>query len=243
MRSTFLYSLTHDLTPTLQVIGVVMFGAWAVAYFQILRAGFRDKIYGLPLACIFLDISWEFLFAFNRVAPLETALSWGNRLWFFADCVIVAQVFMYGRNAQSHPWVKANFYVIAVAGLGASLTGLYLFESYFQDLYGVASSFLINFVLSLTFISLLLSRPDLRGLPYGAAWSKMIGSVAGAAFCYLWWPMQFDAQGVLIRPPYLHQPPNFYFLYFLYGSIFVLDMTYIHLYRQRMRALRVAANA
>jgi hypothetical protein len=243
MRSTFLYSLTHDLTPTLQVIGVVMFGAWALAYFQILRAGFRDKTYGLPLACIFLDISWEFLFAFNRVAPLETALSWGNRLWFFADCVIVAQVFMYGRNAQSHPWVKANFYVIVVAGLGASLTGLYLFELYFQDLYGVASSFLINFVLSLTFISLLLSRPDLKGLPYGAAWSKMIGSVAGAAFCYLWWPMQFDAQGVLIRPPYLHQPPNFYFLYFLYGSIFVLDMTYIHLYRQRVRALRAAANA
>jgi hypothetical protein len=71
----------------------------------------------------------------------------------------------------------------------------------------------------------------------------MIGSVAGAAFCYLWWPMQFDAQGVLIRPPYLHQPPDFYFLYFLYGSIFVLDMTYIHLYRQRVRALRAAANA
>lgn len=243
MRAAFFYSLNHDLTPTLKIIGAVMFGAWTLAYAQILRICFRQKTYGLPLACIFLNISWEFIFSFDLVAPGEDALVWGNRLWFFADCVIVAQVFMYGRNAQSHPWVKANFYVIVVAGLGASLTGLYLFELYFQDLYGVASSFLINFVLSLTFISLLLSRPDLKGLPYGAAWSKMIGSVAGAAFCYLWWPMQFDAQGVLIRPPYLHQPPNFYFLYFLYGSIFVLDMTYIHLYRQRVRALRAAANA
>jgi len=239
MRSTFLYSLNHDLTPELRVIGVIMFGAWALAYYQILRAGFRDKTYGLPLACIFLDISWEYMFAFNRVAPLETSISWGNRLWFVADCVIVAQVFMYGRNAQSHPWVKANFYAIAVIGLAASFVGLYLFETYFLDIYGVASSFMINFVLSLLFIQLLLSRPDLKGLAYGAAWTKMIGSVAGAAFCYLWWPMQFKA-GVLIRPPYLHEPPNYYFLYFLYGSIFVVDLTYIYLYRQRLMALRAA---
>lgn len=238
MRSAFLFSVTHDFTPTLLVIGVVMFGAWAVAYFQILRAGFRDKTYGLPLALIFLDISWEFMFAFNRVAPLETALSWGNRLWFFADCIIVAQVFMYGRNAQTHPWVKQHFYVIAVAGLVASYTGLYLFETYFHDIYGVASSFMINFALSLLYIPFLFSRPDLKGLPYGAAWSKMIGSVAGALFCYLWWPMQFDAAGVLIRPPYLPEPSNYYFLYFLYGSIFVLDVTYIHLYRQQRKALQ-----
>jgi hypothetical protein len=237
MKSLFLHSLEYDLTPTLRVIGAVMFGAWAVAYLQILRAGFRDKIYGLPLACIFLDISWEFLFSFNRVAPLEVALSWGNRLWFFADCVIVAQVFMYGRRAQSHPWVRANFFAIAVIGLAASLTGLYLFEIYFNDIYGVASSFFINVVLSLLYIPLLFSRPDLKGLPYGAAWTKMIGSVAGAAFCYIWWPMQFDQAGILIRPPYLKEPPNYYFLYFLYVSIFLLDLTYIHLYRQRRKAL------
>jgi len=241
MRSAFLFSLSHDLTPALQIIGAVMFGAWAIAYLQILRAGFRDKTYGLPLACIFLDISWEFLFAFNRVAPLEVALSWGNRLWFFADCVIVAQVFMYGRQWQSNPWVRTHFHTISIVSLMASVGGLYLFETYFNDIYGVASSFLINLVLSLLFIPLLFSRPDLKGLPYGAAWTKMIGSVAGAAFCYLWWPMQFDQAGVLIRPPYLQQPPSFHFLYFLYVSIFIVDLTYIHLYRQRRKALRAEA--
>ena len=197
MRSAFLYSLNHDLDPTLRVIGVVMFGAWALAYVQILATCFRQKTYGLPLACIFLDISWEFLFAFNRVAPLEDALSWGNRLWFFADCVILAQVFLYGREAQSNPWVRRHFYLICVVSLGASLLGLYCFETYFNDIYGVASSFLINFVLSLLFIQLLFSRPDLKGLPYGAAWTQMMGSVAGAAF--------------------------------------MLDLTYIYLYRQRRR--------
>lgn len=241
MRSLFLYSLNHDLTLTLKIIGAVMFGAWALAYAQILTACFRQKTFGLPLACIFLDISWEFLFSFNRVAPLEDVLAWGNRLWFFADCVIVTQVFLYGRQSQLNPWVREHFYPISIASILASLVGLYCFEIYFNDIYGVASSFLINLVLSLLFIPLLFSRPDLRGLPYGAAWTKMIGSVAGAAFCYQWWPMQFDRTGTLIRPPYFHQPSNFHLLYFLYVSIFILDLTYIYLYRQRRKALQAAA--
>jgi uncharacterized membrane protein YpjA len=241
MRSAFLHSLNYDLTPTLQIVGLVMFGAWALAYVQILAAGFRQKTYGLPLACIFLNISWEFIFSFNLVAPAEYSLMWGNRLWFFADCVIVTQVFLYGRQSQANPWVREHFYKISIASLVASLVGLYTFAVYFNDIYGLAMSFLINFVLSLLFIPLLFSRPDLKGLPYSAAWTKMIGSVAGAVFCYLWWPMQFDQTGTLVRPPYTPQPPSSYLLYFLYLSIFVLDLTYIHLYRQRLKALRAEA--
>lgn len=238
MRSAFLFSLNHDLTPTLKIIGAVMFGAWTLAYAQILTTCFRQKTYGLPLACIFLNISWEFIFSFNLVAPGEDSLVWGNRLWFFADCVIVTQVFLYGRQSQSNPWVRDHFYTISIASLLASVIGLYSFATYFNDIYGLAMSFLINFVLSLLFIPLLFSRPDLRGLPYSAAWTKMIGSVAGALFCYFWWPLQFDQTGTLVRPPYIHQPPNSYLLYFLYVSIAALDLTYIHLYRQRRRALQ-----
>ena len=238
MRSAFLYSLNHDLTPALKLIGAIMFGAWTLAYAQILRTCFRQKTYGLPLACIFLNISWEFIFSFNLVAPAEDSLMWGNRLWFLFDCAILTQVFLYGRRAQTHPWVRDHFYAIAIASLLASVVGLYSFAVYFNDIYGLAMSFLINFVLSLLFIPLLFSRPGLEGLPYSAAWTKMVGSVAGAVFCYLWWPMQFDATGTLVRPPYTHQPPNSHLLYFLYVSIFILDLTYIFLYRQRRGALR-----
>lgn len=241
MRSAFLYSLNHDLTPTLRIIGAVMFGGWALAYAQILTAGFRQKTYGLPLASIFLNISWEFIFSFNLVAPAEDALLWGQRLWFAIDCVIVTQVFLYGRQSQSHAWVREHFHPIAVASLLASVLGLYFFATYFNDIYGLAMSFLMNFSMSLLFIPLLFSRPDLKGLPWGAAWSKMIGTLAGAAFCYLWWPMQFDATGILVRPPYTPQPPNWHLLYFLYVTTFILDVTYIHLYWQRRKALRATA--
>ena len=239
MRSLFLHSLTHDLSPTLQVVGAVMFGAWSVAYFQILRAGFRDQTYGIPMACIFLNISWEFIFSFSLIAPEDPALVWGNRLWFIVDCALVAQVFLYGRRVQSHPWVRDNFSAIAIASLVLSGIGIYTFATYFEDIYGLATSFLMNLAMSVLFIALLFARPDLKGLPYGAAWTKMLGTAAGAVFCYIWWPQQFDASGLLINPPHIRQPPNSNLLYFLYVTIPLIDFLYIYLYRQQRRALRI----
>lgn len=241
MRSAFLYSLGHDLTPTLRIIGAVMFGAWTLAYGQIVLTCFRDKTYGLPLPSIFLNIAWEFIFSFNLVAAGEPALVWGNRLWFVVDCVIVLQVFLYGRQAQTNLWLRRHFYTIAVASLIASVVGLYCFTTYVNDIYGLATSFLMNFVMSLLFIPLLFARPDLKGLPYGAAWTKMIGTAAGAVFCYFWWPMQFDASGTLVRPPFIHQPPDAYLLYYLYVTIPVIDGLYIYLNHQRRKALGGAA--
>jgi hypothetical protein len=232
----FLYSLNTDLTPTLRMIGAVMFGAWTLAYAQIVVTCFRDKTYGLPLASIFLNISWEFIFSTNLIAPEEDALVWGNRLWFLVDCILVLQVFLYGRRTQTIPWVREHFYAICVVSILLSGLGLYSFATYFQDIYGLATSFLMNFAMSVLFIALLFSRPDLKGLPYGAAWTKMLGTLSGAAFCYIWWPMQFSG-GTLIRPPGIPQPPNSYLLYFLYATIPLIDFLYIYLYRQRRNQL------
>jgi hypothetical protein len=239
--SAFLASVQNDLTPTLMVVGAVMFGAWTLAYAQIVLTCYRQKTYGLPLASIFLNIAWEFIFSFNLVAPGVVALVWGNRLWFLVDCVIVVQVFRYGRKEQSHPFVRQHFYAICVASILASVAGLYAFATYINDVYGLALSFLMNFAMSILFIAMLFARPDLRGLPYGAAWWKMVGTLAGAVFCYIWWPMQFDAAGTLVRPPYVQQPPNSYLLYFLYLTIPIVDLLYIYLHRQRQKALAASA--
>jgi hypothetical protein len=239
--SAFLASVQNDLTPTLMVVGAVMFGAWTLAYAQIVLTCYRQKTYGLPLASIFLNIAWEFIFSFNLVAPGVVALVWGNRLWFLVDCVIVVQVFRYGRKEQSHPFVRQHFYAICVASILASVAGLYAFATYINDVYGLALSFLMNFAMSILFIAMLFARPDLRGLPYGAAWWKMVGTLAGAVFCYIWWPMQFDATGTLVRTPFIQQPPNSNLLYFLYLTIPVIDLLYIYLHRQRQKALASGA--
>jgi hypothetical protein len=233
--SAFLYSLEHDLTPTLMILAAVMFGAWTVAYAQIVYTSHREKTYGLPLVSIFQNFTWEFIFSFQLIAPGVVALVWGNRLWFVVDCVIVLQVFLYGKQSQKHPWVRDHFYAIAVASLVCTGFGVYAFAAYFNDVYGLALSFLINLLMSVLFIAMLFERPDLKGLPYGAAWAKMIGTAAGALFCYIWWPMQFDQAGTLVRAPYIKAPPNFYLPYFLYITIPIVDAVYIYLHRRQQK--------
>lgn len=233
--SAFLYSLEHDLTPTLMVLAAIMFGAWTIAYAQIVMSCFREKTYGLPLVSIFQNFSWELIFGFQLLAPGVVALVWGNRLWFLVDCVIVLQVFLYGKQLQTNPWVRDNFHTIALSGLLATGIGVYSFAAYFQDVYGLALSFLINLLMSVLFIAMLFARPDLKAMPYGAAWAKMVGTAAGALFCYIWWPMQFDASGTLVRPPYIKAPPNQYLTYFLYVTIPIVDLLYIYLHRRQQK--------
>ena len=233
--SAFLYSLEHDLTPTLLVLAAIMFGAWTIAYAQIVLACFREKTYGLPLVSILQNFSWELIFGFQLLAPGVVALVWGNRLWFLVDCVIVLQVFLYGKRSQTNPWVRDHFHTIALASLLATGAGVYCFAAYFQDVYGLALSFLINLLMSVLFIAMLFARPDLKGMPYGAAWAKMVGTAAGALFCYVWWPMQFDASGTLVRPPYIKAPPNQYLTYFLYVTIPIVDLLYIYLHRRQQK--------
>ena len=109
--------------------------------------------------------------------------------------------------------------------LALSFAGLYQFAVYFNDVNGLAASFLMNLSMSILYISLLFKRPNLSGLSYGAAWFKMLGTMSGALFSFIWWPRQFES-GILVRPPFVHEPINFHMLYFLYLLIPMLDGLY-----------------
>ena len=40
---------------------------WSLAYFLIIRQGFKDRTYGMPLAALCANISWEAIFALQQV--------------------------------------------------------------------------------------------------------------------------------------------------------------------------------
>jgi len=225
-------------TPALLIVGLIMYGAWTAAYLAIIVIGFRQKTYGVPLVCICLNVVWEFLFTFEVTdARLHWFFIWGNGLWFFFDLVIVAQLFLYGKNAQVVPWVKDCFYPVAVGTLVAAAIGLYTFTFYFRDVKGVASSMTMNLAMSALFVPLLFSRPDLRGLSYAAAWLKLVGTAAGSVFLYFWWPAQFN-DGRMITHAEIPEPPSYGYLVFLYVAIFALDCLYVYLLGQQRRKIR-----
>ena len=229
-------------SPAMLVLGVVNYALWTAAYLLVIRAGFRQKSYGIPFACIPINITWEFLYSTRIVTEPGPFFIWANRVWLGLDAIILYQLFRYGREMQVLPWIKAHFHAVALFALALAASGLTTFEFYFNDVKGVASSMFMNFVMSILFILMLFNRPDLRGMSYGAAWCKMLGTAGSAVFLYFWWPAQFK-DGILIGHPNIHEPLTYGFMYFLYVSIFVIDCIYIRLFTRRLREIRSTPTA
>src|SRR5215207_3603612 len=67
---------------------------WTLAYLLIIRQGFLDRTYGMPLAALCVNLSWEFVFAF--VYPHDLPQRAVNVAWLAFDLVILFQFLLYG---------------------------------------------------------------------------------------------------------------------------------------------------
>jgi hypothetical protein len=74
---------------------------WTAVYVLIIRLGFRDKTYGMPIAALCANVSWEFIFAF--LYPHAPPQNYINIVWFGFDLVIVFQTLRLGKVAFAPP--------------------------------------------------------------------------------------------------------------------------------------------
>lgn len=231
-------------TPSLPliVLGVLMFGTWTAAYIAIIYRAWKDKSYGIPIIDGGLNVSWEAIFTFNLAGALTPALNWGNGFWFGFDALNVLQYYLYGKHVQTNSWLKKHWYVVLTLTIVTAGIGVWMFMIYFNDVYGVASSMIMDILMSTLFIGMLFNRPDLRGLSYAGAWLRMLGNAFGFAFCFFWWPEQFvDGQmcaTVMGEQVIIEEPRSFAFLNFLYITIPILDCLYIYLFAKRRKEIR-----
>lgn len=63
--------------------------AWTITYILIILRNFRDRTYGMPMAALFANISWEFIFSF--VLPSSGIQRFVNITWFALDTIILVQ--------------------------------------------------------------------------------------------------------------------------------------------------------
>jgi hypothetical protein len=79
------------------VFDAIMVGCgvlWTLAYLLIIRQGFLERTYGMPLAALCVNLSWEFVFAF--VYPHDLPQRAVNVVWLVFDLVILTQLLLYG---------------------------------------------------------------------------------------------------------------------------------------------------
>jgi len=191
---------------------------WTLAYLLIIRQGFRDRTYGMPLVALCANLSWEFVFSF--IHPHPGIQHWVNLTWFLLDIIIFYQLLRYGADEfpALRPW---TFYSIVLLSLISSILGIEFVSQEFQDPTGVYAAFGQNLMMSGLFIAMLLHRNSLRGQSLWIALGKLLGTAAASVNICLYAEI---AQGSVLLP-------------FLYVAIFIWDSVYVVLvfkYRNRL---------
>jgi len=202
----------------LMVIGGLF---WSLTYILIIRRGFKDKTFGMPLVALCANISWEAIFSLIYPAPQPQIYI--NYAWFALDIVIVFQFLRFGRSEFSKFSVQkfySTFSVTLIIAFGSIFTTSYELH----DFLGVYAAFGQNLVMSALFVTMLLNRKDIRGQSMYIALFKMLGTGVSSLAFYLY---QSISQESMLLPS-------------LYVSIFVVDCIYLILIYQKSKESKIS---
>ncbi|ALJ01563.1 hypothetical protein DC20_18020 [Rufibacter tibetensis] len=187
---------------------------WTIAYILILRRGYKDKYYGMPMAALCANVSWEFIFAF--VYPHPQPQLYIDYLWLVFDVGILVQYLAYGRSEFPEHLPKKLFYVTFLFTLVYCALTITAMAQEFNDYIGIYAAFAQNLMMSVLFIRMLLKRNSSRGQSGYIALSKMVGTIFPSILFYLYFP-------------------NSNLLLLLFCGIFVLDVVYFLLLYAKMK--------
>jgi hypothetical protein len=183
---------------------------WTTAYVLIIRAGLRDRSYGMPLVALGANLSWEFLFSFVRPSGgVQTGI---NIAWLLLDCGILWTVLRFG--PQEFRWLPRPAFFAALAATGAlCYLAVDTVSRQFDAGGGTFAAFGQNLMMSGLFLGMLLSRRSARGQSMGIAVCKLLGTALASAS--VWTGLSGDA---------LHRGP---LLPYLFLAILLLDLAYV----------------
>ncbi len=180
---------------------------WTLAYLLMIRRGFLDRTYGMPLVALCANLSWELIFAF--VYPHDLPQRAVNVVWFSFDLVILLQLLVYGPREFADLSRRA-FYAVFALALATSFGAVLAVTLELDDFDGAYSAFGQNLMMSVLFLAMLYARRSLRGQSVSIALLKM-GGTALASFAFYFYNPEYD--GSILLP-------------FLYVAILVFDGIY-----------------
>jgi hypothetical protein len=162
---------------------------WIAAYAFIIKDIYKNKYVGIPVGVVGADIAWEFLWTFVFKHNMGFLLQLGYYAWFVLDLIIVWNTFRYGYK-QVHTDMQKYFKLLFGFSIFAWLVVLYFFiENGYDNAIGANSAFIIQLVISFTYLMLLLRIDKFRGkLNVSISWLRMFGSLLIGVMCIMHWP-------------------------------------------------------
>ncbi|MGG2074626.1 hypothetical protein AB1J28_14875 [Lysinibacillus irui] len=157
---------------------------WIITYILVIYKGWRDKQYGMPMAAICANISWEFIFAF--IYPQNDLQRFITLIWFLLDIFILMQFLRYAPNEYRRMLSKKLLYFSFLLTLVFSMLTILGLIHEFHDYEGKYAAFFLNLMMSGLFIALLLQRGNLAGQSMAIAICKMLGTLFASVGFYLY---------------------------------------------------------
>ena len=187
---------------------------WSATYILIIRRGFKDKTFGMPMAALCANISWEAIFAF--VTPHGAPQLYVNYIWFALDAVIVVQFLKYGKKEFPNI-ARWQFYAAFALGLSIAIPMILAVNYELEDTVGAYAAFGQNLMMSVLFVMMLINRKGISGQSFYIALFKMIGTGLSSTAFYFFRP---GTQESVLLP-------------LLFVTIFVFDLIYtVGIYRK-----------
>ena len=167
---------------------------WTLAYALMIKRGWEDGTYGMPVAALCANLSWEFIFVF--VFPHGAAQRTVNAVWLMLDLVILSQVLYFGpREFPSlPPWV---FRAAVLCGLVLGFGTVFSVTVEFSDYQGAYAAFGQVAMMGVLFLWMLYARRSLRGQSLAIAVCKMCGSALAVGAFWLYQPI---VEGSVLLP-------------------------------------------
>ena len=171
---------------------------WSATYILIIRRGFKDKTFGIPMAALCANISWEMIFAF--ILPHDAPQLYVNYIWFSLDVVIVIQFLKYSKKEfPSIPkWQIFAIFALGIAIAAPMIVGI---SNELNDSVGADAAFGQNLMMSILFVTMLINRQGIGGQSFYIALFKMIGTGLASLAFYLYRPIAQDS--ILLQFLYL----------------------------------------
>lgn len=191
---------------------------WYITYALVIRRGFLDKSWGIPLLSLPINLAWDISGSFLAPSPFEQKIA--NTGFMLCNLFITFQMFRYWRSTTKNLngyeffgfWTLAQFFSFALVLVAAQEM---------NDPLLVEVGYVDNFINSACFIGMLYWRENLQGQSIYIGLSKLIGTTSVSIMWFIFaWPGTTPAT-----------------MYVLMGGIFLLDVLYIALYYQKAKAL------
>lgn len=160
--------------------------AWTIVYIKLIKSGFKEKTYGIPLFALSLNLAWEAIYSYADVilkvhgsGLLVTIQGYINIIWFILDIIILITFLKFGRKYFINKLSNRQFYLFSIITIFTSFAIQIAFILEFDFYSAVAySAFLQNLLMSIAFIYFFYSRKTLEGQSLLIAISKWLGTLA-----------------------------------------------------------------